>query len=133
MRYLIDTNIWIIYLKNVETKIRTRFETTDSSEIAVCSVVWAELLYGAQKYGDPAQREARVETTLQPFATLPFDLESARHYARTRDALERAGKIIGGNDLMIAAIALANDLTVVTHNNEEFSRVPGLRVEDWAV
>lgn len=133
MRYLIDTNIWIIYLKNVETKIRTHFEAIDSSDIAVCSIVWAELLHGARKYGDIAQREARVETTLQPFANLPFDLQSARHYALTRDALERAGKIIGGNDLMIAAIALANDLTVVTHNSEEFSRVPGLRVEDWAV
>ncbi len=54
-------------------------------------------------------------------------------YARLRDALERTGQIIGGNDMLIAAIALTHDLTVVTHNCGEFNRVPGLRVEDWSV
>jgi tRNA(fMet)-specific endonuclease VapC len=133
MRYLLDTNIWIIYLKNFSTKVRTRLTSTAPSDIAVCSVVWAELLHGARKYDDPAQRQSVIEKTLGPFKSPDFDLNAARHYAHIRDYLERTRQIIGGNDLMIAAIALANDLTVVTNNTGEFLRVPGLRVEDWSV
>jgi tRNA(fMet)-specific endonuclease VapC len=70
---------------------------------------------------------------LSPYASLPFDSAAARHYAAIRHDLERRACIIGNNDLMIAAIALANDLTVITHNVDEFSRVTGLKVEDWSV
>ena len=66
------------------------------------------------------------------FRSLPFDSGCVPHYARLRDTIERAGHVIGGNDLLIAAIALAHDLTVVTHNSGEFNRVPDLRVEDWS-
>lgn len=90
-------------------------------------------LHGARKYGDPVKREARIETTLNPFPNLLFDLNAARRFARIRDELERAGQVIGGNDLMIAAIALVHGLTVVTHDCGEFERVPGLQVEDWSV
>ena len=68
-----------------------------------------------------------------PFASFDFDLEAARHYAVIRSDLEMRRQIIGNNDLMIAAIALANDLTVVTNNVNEFNRVPGLRSEGWSV
>ncbi len=133
MRFLVDTNIWIFYLKSQHTPVRSKLASTPPGEIAVATVVWAKLLHGARKYGDPADREARVENTLRPFHCLPFDLDAARHYARIRDDLERRGQLIGGNDLMIAAIALTHGLTVVTNNVSEFSRVPGLRVEDWSV
>ncbi len=133
MRYLLDTNIWIIYRKNFSAKVRSRLAATNHGDIAVCSVVWAEMLHGARKYDDPAKRQAIIETTLNPFLSPTFDLNAARHYAYIRDYLERTRQIIGGNDLMIAAIALANDLTVVTNNTGEFLRVPGLRVEDWSV
>ena len=73
---------------------------------------------------------AKVERTLSPFRSLPFDDAAARHYAEIRDDLETRGAIIGPNDLLIAAIALANDLTLVT-SNHEFSRIEGLRTEDW--
>ena len=128
-----DTNIWIVYLKNASTCVRDRLERTAPSEIAVCSVVWAELLHGARKYDKRETRELRVEATLVPFACLPFDLDSARHYARIRDGLERDGQVIGGNDLMIAAIALANQLILVTNNCREFERVDRLSIEDWSV
>lgn len=133
MRYLIDSNIWIYYLKRSDSPARAHLAQHPVHDIAVCSVIWAELLHGARKYDDPAAREAKIQTTLSPFAVCDFDLAAARHYAHIRDDLERRGCIIGNNDLMIAAIALANDLTVVTNNVEEFSRVPGLRVEDWSV
>jgi len=132
MRYLIDTNIWIVYLKQASTEVRTRLEQTSASEIAVCSVVWAELLHGARKYENRDVREHKIELTLDPFVCLPFDLPAARHYAIIRDELESAGQPIGGNDLLIAAIALANNLTVVTNNSSEFGRVPGLSIEDWS-
>lgn len=132
MRYLINTNVWIVYLKQASTDVRTRLEQTSASEIAVFSVVWAELLHGARKYEKREVREHKIELTLDPFLCLPFDLPAARHYANIRDELERAGQPIGGNDLLIAAIALANNLIVVTNNSGEFRRVPGLSVEDWS-
>ena len=69
----------------------------------------------------------------QPYRSLAFDSTCVPNYARIRDELERAGQVIGGNDLLIAAIALTHDLTLVTHNSGEFNRVSGLRVEDWSV
>lgn len=132
MPYLLDTNAWIVYLKGRQTSIRSRLEATPRDQITTCSVVWAELLHGARKYDNPADRRARVEKVLATLETFDFDLAAARRYADARDALEKAGMPIGLNDLLIASIALANDLIVVTNNTDEFKRVPGLRVEDWS-
>ncbi len=133
MRYLIDTNIWIFHLKRPVSPVRAALASRSPREIAVCSVVWAELLHGARKYDDPEAREAKVLTTLEPFVSFDFDREAAHHYARIRHDLETRGQIIGNNDLMIAAIALANNLTIVSNNVDEFRRVPRLSVEDWSV
>jgi tRNA(fMet)-specific endonuclease VapC len=132
MKFLLDTNLWIVYLKQTSTEIRARLMQTSIEEIAVCSVVWAELLHGARKYEKRDVREQKIQATLAPFVCLPFDLPAARHYARIRDLLEQDGQTIGGNDLMIAAIALSNDLILVTNNSREFQRVPGLAIEDWS-
>lgn len=126
MRYLLDTNVWIHYLK-AAVPVENRLRQTPAREIAVCSVVWAELLHGARKYGRREERMAKVERALSPFR---FDDAAARRYAEIRDDLETRGAIIGPNDLLIAAIALANDLTLVT-SDHEFSWVEGLRTEDW--
>ena len=131
MRYLLDTNAWIVYFKGRQTSIRARLEETPRNQITTCSVVWAELLHGARKYENPAARHERVKRVLEPLENFDFDRAAAGHYATTRDTLEKAGMPIGLNDLLIASIALANELTVVTGNTGEFSRVPGLRVEDW--
>lgn len=132
MRYLLDTNTWIYYLKRVGSPVEARLRQTPASDVAVCSVVWAELLHGARKYEKRNERAERIERTLGPFRSLPFDDAAARRYAEARDSLERRGEIIGPNDLLIAAIALTHGLTVAT-NNREFSRVDGLSVEDWTV
>lgn len=132
MRYLLDTNAWIVYLKGRQTNIRSRLEGTPRNQIITCSVVWAELLHGARKYENPAERLERVERVLDPLENFDFDRAAARHYAVVRDTLEKSGLSIGLNDLLIASIALANDLAVVTANTDEFHRVPGLRVEDWS-
>jgi tRNA(fMet)-specific endonuclease VapC len=133
MRYLLDTNIWILYLKGGHPMLRAKLEVTDRRDIVTCPVVWAELLYGARRYEKRSEREAKIEAALSALVCLPFDVTAARHYARVRDDLESQGLIIGGTDLIIASIALTHGLTVVTHNSDEFGRVPGLAVEDWVL
>lgn len=132
MRYLLDTNILVFYLKNPSSLVGTRLRNTSASEIAVCSVVRAELLHGARKYEKRTERVARVELTLSPFISLPFDDAAAGHYATLRDDLESRGVTIGPNDLMIAAIAVTHRLILVS-NNREFNRVNGIPVEDWTI
>jgi tRNA(fMet)-specific endonuclease VapC len=132
MRYLVDTNTWIFYLKRPGSPVEARLRATSADEIAVCSIVWAELLHGARKYEKRDDRIARVERTLAPFRSLPFDDAAARHYAEIRDALEIRGEVIGPNDLLIAAIAQTNRLTLVT-SDLGFSRIADLTVEDWTL
>ena len=133
MRYLLDTNTIIFALKDAQGRSALRIGQASHDDVTVCAVVEAELYHGATKYDRPTRREAVLAAFLQPFQSLPFDSACVPHYARIRDYLERRGQIIGGNDLMIAAIALTHNLTVVTHNSDEFHRVPDLRVEDWSV
>ena len=132
MRYLLDTNVWIQHLKQVTSLVSVRLMRTPAPEIAICSIVWAEMLHGARKYERRTAREQLVVKTLFPYASLPFDTAAAARYAEIRDSLERRGEVIGPYDLQIAAIALVHNLTVVT-NNGEFRRVDGLKVEDWSV
>ena len=132
MRYLLDTNIWIFYLKNQDSDLGRKLKRTAAAEIAICSIVLAELLHGARKYQLRDDRVARVLRTLYPFPSLPFDDTAAREYAIIRDQLETEGRSIGPNDLLIAAIARSHDLILVS-NNTEFRRVNGLTVQDWSV
>jgi tRNA(fMet)-specific endonuclease VapC len=89
------------------------------------------LYYGAYKSPRPAANVALVRTFAAPLVSVPFEDQSADIYGRIRADLERQGQPIGPNDTMIAAIALANAWTLVTHNTAEFSRVHGLLTEDW--
>ena len=88
MRYLLDTNAWIHYLKHADSPVSARLRRTPAREVAVCSVVWAELLHGARKYEKRDERLARIERTLRPYRSLPFDDAAARRYAEIRDTLE---------------------------------------------
>jgi tRNA(fMet)-specific endonuclease VapC len=129
--YLLDTNACIHILRNTSPALLGRFRQHDPSEIKLCSVVKAELFHGAQR---STQKEANLlllQRFFTAFESVPFDDESADHYGVIRFELERAGLIIGPNDLMIASIARAHGLVLVTHNIDEFSRVAGLRIEDW--
>ncbi len=101
--------------------------------MAVCSVVKAELFYGAFRSNHPQRTLERQQAFLSQFVSLPFQDEAALLSGRIRTELAKAGTPIGSYDLQIAAIALANDLTLVTHNTREFERVEGLQIEDWEV
>jgi tRNA(fMet)-specific endonuclease VapC len=129
--FLVDTNTWIIYLKFPDSKIRRKLAGMAPSDIVVCSVVKAELWYGALKYGNPERRRAALVKLLSPYRSYPFADDSVEAYANLRHELDLRGQIIGPNDLMIAAIAQANGLTLVTHNTGEFGRVPNLKMENW--
>lgn len=131
MRYLLDTNAWIQYLKIPSSPIAAKLAALSPADIVTCSIVRSELLHGAEKYGNRSRRVALVEATLAPFVSFPFDDEDAREYAGLRHSLELAGNPIGPYDLQIAAVCLRHDFTLVTNNTREFSRVAGLRVEDW--
>ena len=104
---------------------------TRPSTIKLCSIVKAELLYGASRSNDASTVLARLETFFAPYESMPFDDAAAAEYGRIRGHLAGAGTPIGPNDLMIAAIARCRQLTLVTHNTREFARVPGLLIEDW--
>jgi len=133
VRYLLDTNVCITCLRKKPSPVIARLRALVPSDVATCSVVRAELLYGAARSRDPIQERAVVETFLAPMVSLPFDDAAADRYADIRDALERAGQRIGAHDLEIASIAMTRGLTLVTHNVDEFSRVTGLTWEDWQV
>ncbi len=131
MKYLLDTNICIEFLNGTAPEIRDRLRAMTVDDVVLCSMVKAELLFGARKSARVEANLMRLEAFFRPFISLPFDEKAAEHYGLIRAQLERSGQKIGANDLVIAATALATDLTVVTRNQGEFRRVPGLRVETW--
>ncbi|MBI2929191.1 MAG: type II toxin-antitoxin system VapC family toxin [Verrucomicrobia bacterium] len=131
MPYLLDTNACVGYLRGRSVTIRDRMMALPAEEVVLCSVVKAELYYGARKSERPVQNLAVLAVFFERFTSLPFDDPAAEAYGRIRAELEAAGTPIGPNDLLIAAIALSRQVTVVTRNSSEFSRVPGLQCENW--
>ena len=129
--YLLDTNACIHILNGSSPELAGRLRRHRPSEIRLCSVVKAELLYGARKSARPAENLRLLEELFAAVGSLSFDDESAAHAGTIRHDLERAGTPIGAYDLMIAATAMAHDAVLITHNVGEFSRVLGLKLEDW--
>ena len=129
--YLLDTNACIRLLNRSSEPLVARLESKRPSEVRLCSIVKAELAYGARKSGRPAENLRVLREFFEAFRSLPFEDNCSEPYGRIREELERAGTPIGPYDLMIAATAIANDLTLVTNNTSEFGRVVGLRCEDW--
>ena len=134
MSHLLDTNSFIDHLRlGAGSKVTAKIAVAPPGSVHLCSVVLAELFYGAMHSG-VKYRAANLglhAKLQQQFASLPFDDRAAEEYGKIRAHLTARGTPIGPNDLMIAAIALANRLTLVTHNTSEVSRVPGLGLVDW--
>jgi len=131
MRYLLDTNICIAYLNGNSINVKNNFLNHNPSEIFLNSVVKAELFYGAIKSQRQEENIQKLERFFENFVSLPFDDNASDIYGKIRADLERSGKIIGPNDLLIASIALANDAILVTNNTAEFERVKNLKLVDW--
>ncbi len=133
MIYLLDSNVCIQYMRGRQPLVLQRLSAKPLHEIRLCSVVKAELYLGALRSAKPAVNRAKVDAFAAPYASLPFDDMAADIQARVRHDLESLGTPIGPYDLQIAAIAQVHGCTLVTHNTSEFSRVPGLVLEDWQV
>ena len=131
MIYLLDSNACIQYLNGQSEGIRRNIETRRPEEIVLCSVVKAELIYGAVKSARPERNLDKLRRFAELFSSLPFDDDAAEVYGRIRTVLERSGTQIGPNDTLIASIAIAHGATLVTHNTREFSRVEDLQLKDW--
>jgi tRNA(fMet)-specific endonuclease VapC len=131
MIYLLDTNVCVEYLRRRDARVLARIAVTPASDVRLCSVVKAELYYGARRSQQVTSNLTKVDTFAQRFISLPFDDAAAFEFGRLRADLEGRGVVIGPYDLQIAAIALVHGLTLVTHNTREFSQVPGLAIEDW--
>jgi len=131
MLYLPDTNVWINHLNPAPSSVRAKLSACPPSQIALCDVVKAELYYGAYKSARQEENLTLLETLFSEFASFAFDGEAAQIFGNIRADLARKGTPIGPYDLQIAAVALANDCILVTHNTGEFSRIAGLKLEDW--
>ena len=132
VRYLLDTNIVSVVVKEPGSALAKRLAAMPRSEFGIGIVVACELRYGAAWKGS-ARLNSQLEAVLEGIDVLPFEEQADRHYGEIRSELERIGRPIGYNDLLIAAHARFLGATLVTHNTDEFRRVPGLVVEDWLV
>ena len=131
MRVLLDTNICIYMIKNKPPEVRKHFEEFVPGDIAISSITVAELQYGVEKSAAREKNALALEAFLLPLEIAHFDLDSSITYGKIRAGLERQGTPIGGMDMLIAAQAIAQGFTLVTHNLKEFNRVPGLKCETW--
>jgi tRNA(fMet)-specific endonuclease VapC len=129
-RFLLDTNIVSDLVRHPQGRAAVKIAELGEDAVATSIIVAAELRYGAVKKGS-ARLASQLEAVLGALEVLPLEAPADTAYGDARVALEAAGTPIGGNDLLIAAQALALDMTVVTANVSEFSRVRGLKVENW--
>jgi tRNA(fMet)-specific endonuclease VapC len=127
---MLDTDLCIRVLRDRPQGLRERFNA-EAAALCISTVTLAELLYGAEKSGRPADGRTKVEAFAARLDVLSFDGEAAAHCADIRGDLERRGQVIGPYDLMIAGHARSKGLVVITGNLDEFTRVAGLRAEDW--
>lgn len=130
MTWLLDTDVLIHAQRGDPPEVRARLEATAPEDLAISAVTVAELWYGAARSQEPARKRKLWTRFLEPFDVLPFDRAAAERHGELRHALRH--QPIGERDLLIASIALAHGLTVVTANVREFRRVPGLTVDDWS-
>ena len=129
--FLLDSNVCIHLLNERHIGIEKNFRSHSPADIALCSIVKAELLFGARHSQRVSSNLQRLKRFFAPLASLSFDDRCAEEYAQIRADLTAQGKIIGPNDLLIAAITRANNATLVTHNLGEFSRIVGIKIVDW--
>jgi tRNA(fMet)-specific endonuclease VapC len=131
IRYLLDTDICVDVLKDRSPRLDMQLRQCGAGEFGVSAITVFELFYGAHKSSRVANNRAALASFFLPFDLIPFDENAAAIAGEVRALLERAGSPIGANALLIASQALALGVIVVTNNEREFRRVPGLLVENW--
>ena len=130
LKYLLDTNIVIYVVKRRPLEVLAQFNA-NAGRMAISAITLSELYHGAEKSAKVSQNLEVIEEFASLLEVLPYTAKASQHYGAIRSDLEKAGQTIGVNDLHIAAHARSEGLVVVTNNLSEFSRVPGLMVENW--
>jgi tRNA(fMet)-specific endonuclease VapC len=131
MRCLLDTSICVELIRGRSAELTARLKRRTIGSVGISSITLAELQYGVAKSSDPPRNTIALAHVVAPLVVLPFDDQAAAVYGQMRADLERLGQRIGSLDMLIAAHALALGVTLVTNNQREFRRVPGLKVENW--
>jgi tRNA(fMet)-specific endonuclease VapC len=133
VKYLLDTNVCIKLLNGDVVSVTQKLAQHEPEDICLCTIVQLELYYGAYRGTKTEQNLSKLARFFAQFSVLPFDESAAKIAGKVRAQLNELGTPIGSYDLQIAAISLAHNLTLVTHNTREFGRVQGLVYEDWEV
>lgn len=131
LRYLLDTNICIYIMKQKPESVLEKFEQLEVGMVGMSGITYGELLYGAEKSKYTGKSYEIIQQICDYIPPLPISLKASELYADIRTSLEKQGKIIGNNNLWIAAHCLALETTLVTNNEKEFSRVKHLKIENW--
>jgi tRNA(fMet)-specific endonuclease VapC len=131
MKFMLDTNICIYIIRNKPIKVRNKFATIEPKNVCISSITSSELWYGIHKSINFEKNAIALEKFLSPLTILNYDERASKTYGDIRSKLESKGNVIGSMDLLIAAHAASQNLTLITNNVREFKRVKGLNVENW--
>ncbi len=131
MEYLLDTNVCIYIIKKRPESVINKFKTIAVGNIGISSITMAELQYGIMKSSNPEKNNIALNKFVTPLKVLDFDFKATVEYGKIRANLERKGTPIGPLDTLIGAHSKSLNLTLVTNNEREFSRITGLRIENW--
>ncbi len=131
MKYFLDTNICIYYLKGMYPGIVKNLLSKNPEDIKISAIVKAELLYGAEKSQTREKTKEKIYEFLLPFEIVGFNDEATEIYGKTREYLEKKGLIIGPNDLILASTVIGYNGTLITNNVKEFKRIKELKIENW--
>jgi tRNA(fMet)-specific endonuclease VapC len=131
MKYFLDTNICIYFLKGSFPNVMEQIRNTNPNNIKIPSIVKAELLYGAEKSKNRTSNLTNVNMFLEPYEIISFNDECSKIYSQIRSSLESKGTIIGPNDYIIASTVLSNNGVLITNNVKEFKYIKNLKIENW--
>ena len=132
MRYFLDTNICIYIMRSASQKVMMRLSQYAPADLGISTIVLSELEYGVAKSTHVDRNRRKLDVFLSAFTIVPYDSAAAQAYGRIRADLQKSGNLIGREDMMIAAHAVAANVTLITNNEREFGRIPALTVENWA-
>jgi tRNA(fMet)-specific endonuclease VapC len=131
LKYLLDTDICIYMMQEDSPTLRKKFEAIEVGDVGISCISVCELQFGVENSRRMSENQRVLDRFLRDFEILGFDRGACQHYGKLRAALSKSGKPIGGLDMLIAAHALHLGARLVTNNTREFSRVPGLKAENW--
>ena len=133
LRYMLDTNTCIYIAREKPREVKTHFERLRPGQVVMSAITYGELSYGAARSRQPRKSLAQLQELAHEIPVASLDSQTSELYGEIRAKLEEQGRLIGNHDLWIAAHALALDLTLVTNDEREFKRIPGLSVENWTI